>query len=224
MRTSRWSIATASRRTLERRLLFRHAAPAFVLYGVASTELAAAEGSIGLNRGMAELASGPSQRLLRSVMNHRLLASGPRELPPLSTTWRRHVAANLNRCCRERTQVTVRRKIAMPPTSAPRAVHSHACLRVGEGVRVVPECAAGAVATGARRPMPRRFVVLGAARRRWMPASGLLQSGTPATQSPWVCARFMGRQPPEHADGREFFREAIASGRPMQAFAEAARS
>jgi len=60
MRTSRWSIATASRADTGTTLLFRHAAPAFVLLrrGVDGAGQRA-EGSHRPERGMAELASGP---------------------------------------------------------------------------------------------------------------------------------------------------------------------
>ena len=55
-------------------------------YGVASTELGSGlKDPIGLNRGMAELASGPEvSGYFDRVMNHRLLASGRVSYHPLS--------------------------------------------------------------------------------------------------------------------------------------------
>ena len=199
-------------------------------YGVASMELGSGfMDPVGLNRGMAELASGPEiSGYFDRVMNHRLLASGRVSYHPLSNYFgdTDGVGEFESLLSGERTMVKVRRKIvdatcfspAVPSTTKP-------AFTVGEGVRVVaPNALPGLWHLTQGGLMPRRFVVLGAGKTAMDACIWLLQSGTPADAITWVMPRDswvanrLGTQ-----NGPEFFKEAIGGqADQMQAFAEAA--
>jgi len=198
-------------------------------YGVASTELGSGlKDSIGLNRGMAELASGPEvSGYFDRVMNHRLLASGRVSYHPLSNYLGDVDGGGEfeSLLSGERTQVTVRRKIVDATYFSPAVPSTHTpAFAVGEGVRVVtPNALPGLWQLAQGGPMPRRFVVLGAGKTAMDACIWLLQSGTPADAITWVMPRdswVVNRLSTQN--GREFFKEAIGGqADQMQAFAEA---
>jgi NAD(P)-binding Rossmann-like domain len=198
-------------------------------YGVASMELGSGlKDSVGLNRGMAELASGAEvSGYFDRVMNHRLLASGRVSYHPLSN----HLG-EVDGCSviesllsGERTQITVRRKIVDATFFSPTVPSTHTpAFSVGGGVRVLaPNALPGLWQLAQGGPMPRRFVVLGAGKTAMDACTWLLQSGTPADAITWVVPRdswVVNRLSTQN--GPEFFKEAIGSqADQMQAFAEA---
>jgi hypothetical protein len=198
-------------------------------YGVASMELGSGlKDPVGLNRGMAELASGPEvSGYFDRVMNHRLLASGRVSYHPLSNYLADADGGGEfeSLLSGERTRVTVRRKIVDATYFSPAVPSTHTpAFAVGEGVRVVPPNALpGLWQLAQGGPMPRRFVVLGAGKTAMDACIWLLQSGTPADAITWVMPRDswvvnrLGTQ-----NGPEFFNEAIGGqADQMQAFAEA---
>lgn len=201
-------------------------------YGVASMELGSGlKDPVGLNRGMAELASGPEvSGYFDRVMNHRLLASGRVSYYPLSS-YLGDADGGVefeSLLSGERTRVTVRRKIVDATYFSPAVPSTHTpAFAVGAGVRVVPPNTLPGlwhvVHPAKGRPMPRRFVVLGAGKTAMDACIWLLQSGTPADAITWVMPRDswvvnrLGTQ-----NGPEFFNEAIGGqADQMQAFAEA---
>lgn len=205
-------------------------------YGVASMELGSGlKDPVGLNRGLAELASGPEvSGYFDRVMNHRLLASGRVSYHPLSN----HLADSDDGATfesllsGERTQLTVRRKIVDATFFSPEVPSTHRpAFVVGEGVRLVPPNALPGLWQLAQAPqpdvttapMPRRFVVLGGGKTAMDACVWLLQAGTPADAITWVVPRDswvinrLGTQ-----NGPEFFDAAIGGqADQMQAFAEA---
>lgn len=198
-------------------------------YGVASTELGSGlKDPVGLNRGMAELASGPEvSGYFDRVMSHRLLASGRVSYHPLC-----NYLGDLDGggefeslLSGRRTQVTVRRRIVDATYFSPAVPSTHTPdFAVGDGVRVVaPNALPGLWQLAQGEPMPRRFVVLGAGKTAMDVCIWLLQSGTPAEAITWVMPRdswVVNRLSTQN--GAEFFREAIGSqADQMQAFAEA---
>lgn len=198
-------------------------------YGVASMELGSGvKDPVGLNRGMAELASGPEvSGYFDRVMNHRLLASGRVSYHPLSNYVGDADGGGEfeSLLSGERTQVTVRRKIVDATYFSPAVPSTHTlAFEVGADVRVVPPNALpGLWHLAQGGPMPRRFVVLGAGKTAMDVCIWLLQSGTPADAITWVMPRDswvvnrLGTQ-----NGPEFFNEAIGGqADQMQAFAEA---
>jgi len=198
-------------------------------YGVASMELGSGlKDPVGLNRGMAELASGPEvSGYFDRVMNHRLLASGRVSYHPLSNYLGDADGGGEfeSLLSGARTQVTVRRKIVDATYFSPAVPSTHTpAFAVGEGVHIVaPNALPGLWQLAHGRPMPRRFVVLGAGKTAMDACVWLLQSGTPADAITWVMSRDswvvnrLGTQ-----NGPEFFKEAIGGqADQMQAFAEA---
>jgi hypothetical protein len=198
-------------------------------YGVASMELGSGlKDPVGLNRGMAELASGPEVTgYFDRVMNHRLLASGRVSYHPLSNyLGDADGGGELESLLSgERTQVTVRRKIVDATYFSPAVPSTHTpAFDVGAGARVVsPNALPGLWQLAQGGPTPRRFVVLGAGKTAMDACIWLLQSGAPAEAITWVMPRDswvvnrLGTQ-----NGPEFFKEAIGGqADQMQAFAEA---
>ena len=198
-------------------------------YGVASTELGSGmKDPIGLNRGMAELASGPEvSGYFERVMNHRLLASGRVSYHPLSNYLGDADGGGRfeSLLSGERTHVTVRRRIVDATFFSPTVPSTHTpAFAVGDGARVVaPNALPGLWHLAQGAPMPRRFVVLGAGKTAMDACIWLMQSGTPADAITWVVPRdswVVNRMSTQN--GPEFFDEAIGSqADQMQAFAEA---
>jgi hypothetical protein len=198
-------------------------------YGVASMELGSGlKDPVGLNRGMAELASGPEvSGYFDRVMNHRLLASGRVSYHPLCN-YLGDVSAGgefESLLSGERTQVAVRRKVVDATFFSPNVPSTHKpAFEVGEGVRLVaPNGLPGIWHLSQGGPMPRRFVVLGAGKTAMDTCIWLLQSGAPADAITWVMPRdswVVNRLSTQN--GPEFFKEAIGGqADQMQAFAEA---
>ena len=137
-------------------------------YGVASMELGSGlKDPVGLNRGMAELASGPEvSGYFDRVMNHRLLASGRVSYHPLCNYLGDADGGSLfeSLLSGERTRLMVRRKIVDATFFSPSVPSTHTpAFDIGEGVRVVaPNALPGLWQLALGAPMPRRFVVLGA--------------------------------------------------------------
>ena len=198
-------------------------------YGVASMELGSGlKDPVGLNRGMAELASGPEvSGYFERVMNHRLLASGRVSYHPLSNVLGEVEggAEFESLLSGERTRVTVRRRIVEATFFSPAVPSTHTpAFAVAPGVRLVPPNALPGLwqlAAGGTRP--RRFVVLGGGKTAMDACLWLQQSGTPAEAITWVVPRDswvvnrLGTQ-----NGPEFFHEAIGGqADQMQAVAEA---
>lgn len=198
-------------------------------YGVASMELGSGlKDPIGLNRGMAELASGPEvSGYFERVMNHRLLASGRVSYHPLSNYLGDADGGGAfeSLLSGERTQVTVRRKIVDATYFSPTVPSTHTpAFTVGDGVRVVaPNSLPGLWHLAQGAPTPRRFVVLGAGKTAMDTCIWLIESGTPAEAITWVVPRdswVVNRLTTQN--GPEFFSEAVGSqADQMQAFAEA---
>jgi len=133
-------------------------------YGANSLELGSGrKDTIGLNKGLYELASGPEISGYFERVMHGLLASGRVSYHPLCNWLGEGEFESL--LSGARTGIEVRRKVvdaryyspAVPATHKPR-------FAVSEGVRVVPPGALPGLwqALQAGAPAPRRFVVLGA--------------------------------------------------------------
>ncbi len=198
-------------------------------YGVASMELGSGLlDPVGLNRGMAELASGAEVcGYFDRVMNHRLLPSGRVAYHPLCNYLgdREGGGEFESLVSGERTLLTVRRKIVDARFFSPAVPSTHTrAFTVAGGARVVPPNALPGLWQLQREgPLPRRFVVLGAGKTAMDACIWLLQSGTPADAITWVVPRDswvvnrLGTQ-----NGPAFFHEAIGGqADQMQAFAEA---
>lgn len=198
-------------------------------YGVPSTELGSGRTDpVGLNRGMAELASGAEVcAYFDRVMNHRLLASGRVSYHPLSNHLGEsdggHVVESL--LSGRRTALRVRRKVVDATYFSPQVPATHTPgFAVAEGVRVVPPNALPGLWQQAQGGAgPRRFVVLGAGKTAMDTCVWLLQSGAPPEAITWVVPRdswLINRLGTQNAPG--FFHEAIGGqADQMQAFAEA---
>lgn len=198
-------------------------------YGVASMELGSGlKDPIGLNRGLAELASGPEVNgYFDRVMNHRLLASGRVAFHPLSNCLgdADGVAEVESLLSGERTRITVRRKIVDATFFSPEVPATHKPqFAVAEGVRLVtPNALPGLWHLTQGQALPRRFVVLGAGKTAMDACTWLLQSGTPAEAITWVMPRdswVINRLTTQN--GPDFFEQAVGGqADQMQAFAEA---
>ncbi len=198
-------------------------------YGVASMELGSGlKDPIGLNQGLAELASGPEvSGYFDRVMNHRLLASGRVSYHPLSNYLDDADGGGEfeSLVSGERTRVTVRRRVVDATFFSPAVPSTHTpAVARGEGVRMVPPNALpGLWRMVQAGPLPRRFVVLGAGKTAMDTCIWLLQSGAPAEAITWVMPRdswVVNRLTTQN--GPEFFKEAIGGqADQMQAFAEA---
>ena len=197
-------------------------------YGVNSMELGSGrKDSHGLNAGMYELASGPEiSGYFDRVMNQRLLPSGRVSYHPLSN----HLSDGLveSLLSGRQTQFKVRRKTVdaryysppVPSTHVPR-------FSVADGVDLVPPNALPGLWARSQgpqaRPLPKRFVVLGAGKTAMDACIWLLQSGAEPSSIHWVVPRdswLVNRITTQN--GPEFFHEAIGGQlRQMTALAEA---
>ncbi len=201
-------------------------------YGVNSMELGSGrKDTHGLNAGLYELASGAEIcGYFDRVMTQRLLPSGRVRYLPLSN----HLGGGLvqSLLSGRQTQVNVRRKTVdaryysppVPSTHVPR-------FRVAEGVDLVPPNALPGLwarsqpspAHPQARPLPRRFVVLGAGKTAMDTCIWLLQSGAEPDDIQWVVPRdswLINRVTTQN--GPEFFFDAIGGQvRQMTAVAQA---
>ncbi|MCJ0763673.1 NAD(P)-binding protein [Variovorax terrae] len=194
-------------------------------YGVNSMELGSGRiDTLGLNQGMAELASGPEiSGYFDQVMRHRLLPSGRVRYHPLCDYLGEGRFESL--LSGEHTQVRVRGKVvdaryyspSVPSTHKPR-------FAVGEGARMIPPNALpGLASTCGAGEVPRRFVVLGAGKTAMDTCIWLVQSGASPDAITWVVPRdswLINRATTQN--GPAFFHEAIGNqADQMEAFAQA---
>lgn len=194
-------------------------------YGVNSLPLGSGlKDTIGLNQGLAELASGPEiSGYFDRVMNQRLLPSGRVRYFPLCNYMGDGEFESLLSGARSR--VNVRRKVVDATYYSPAVPSTHARrFAVGSGVRVVaPNALPGLWQMAQAAPPPRRFVVLGAGKTAMDTCVWLLQRGTPPDAIQWVVPRdswVVNRVTTQNAP--EFFDAAIGSqADQMAAFAEA---
>ena len=195
-------------------------------YGVNSMPLGSGRrDTIGLNRGMYELASGAEVAgYFDRVMNQRLLPSGRVSYHPLSNVLEDGSFESL--LSGRRTQVRVRRKTVDCTYFSPQVPATHTPrFEVGAGVRLVPPNALPGLWQSVERgaPAPRRFVVLGAGKTAMDTCVWLQQCGAPAEAIQWVLPRDswlvnrVGTQ-----NGPEFFFEAVGGqADQLEAFAKA---
>jgi hypothetical protein len=194
-------------------------------YGVNSLQLGSGRiDQAGLNKGLAELASGPEiSSYFEQVMKHLLLPSGRVSYHPLCNyLGDNHFESLLSG---ERTQVTVRRKVVdatyysphVPSTHTPRFV-------VSEGVKLVPPNALPGLGNASNpEDVPKRFAVLGAGKTAMDACIWLIQSGAAPDAITWVVPRdswIINRVTTQSGD--DFFHEAIGSqADQMEAFGSA---
>lgn len=198
-------------------------------YGVNSMALGSGRtDTIGLNKGLYELASGPEiSGYFDRVMKHKLLPSGRVAYHPMCNYLGNGEFESL--LSGVRTRVSVRKKVvdaaylgpAVPSTHTPRFV-------VAPGVRLLPPNALPQLWQGPHHGQPpggqpRQFVIVGAGKTAMDAGIWLLNAGAHPDAIQWVVPRdswLINRittQP-----GAEFFKESIGSqADQMQAFAEA---
>jgi hypothetical protein len=194
-------------------------------YGVNSTELGSRrKDTIGLNKGLYELASGPElSGYFDGVMNHKLLPSGRVAYHPMCNYLGEGEFESL--LSGERTRVTVRKKVvdaayfgpAVPSTHTPR-------FEVAPGVRLVPPNALPKLwHTQNVGGLPREFVVVGAGKTAMDAVVWLIHAGAKPEAIQWVVPRdswLVNRITTQPA--MEFFNEAIGGqADQMAAFAQA---
>jgi hypothetical protein len=195
-------------------------------YGVNSTPLGSGRrDTIGLNRGLYELASGAEVvGYFDRVMNQRLLPSGRVSHHPLSNVLEDGSFESL--LSGRRTEARVRRKTVDCTYFSPQVPATHTPrFEVGTGVRLVPPNALPGLWQSVERgaPAPRRFVVLGAGKTAMDTCVWLQQCGAPPEAIQWVMPRDswlinrVGTQ-----SGPEFFFEAVGGqADQLEAFAKA---
>ena len=198
-------------------------------YGVNSMELGSRrKDTIGLNKGLYELASGPEvSGYFDRVMNHKLLPSGRVAYHPMCNYLGEGRFESL--LSGQRTQVSVRKKVvdaaylgpSVPSTHTPR-------FQVAPGVRRVPPNALPQWWHGQQQGQhnsapPRRFVIVGAGKTAMDAGVWLINAGADPEAIQWVMPRdswLVNRITTQPAP--EFFKEAIGGqADQMQAFAQA---
>lgn len=194
-------------------------------YGVNSLELGSGlKDTVGLNKGLAELASGPEvSGYFDRVMKQRLLPSGRVRYLPLCN----HLGDGLveSLLSGARTQVKVHRKFVDAAYFSPTVPATHTPrFEVGAGVRLVaPNALPGLWHHTQAHGMARRFVVIGAGKTAMDACIWLLQSGADPGAIQWVVPRdswLVNRLTTQN--GAEFFEAAIGSqALQMEAFATA---
>jgi hypothetical protein len=194
-------------------------------YGVNSLELGSGrKDTIGLNRGLYELASGAEvSGYFDRVMNHRLLPSGRVRYFPLCNYLGDGRFESL--LSGAGTRVTVRKKLVDATYYSPSVPSTHQPrFERAPGVRMVaPNALPGLWRGSQHAPCPRRFVVLGAGKTAMDTCVWLIQSGADpdgitwvVPRDPWVTNRVTTQ------NGPEFFREVIGGqADQMEAFAQA---
>ena len=195
-------------------------------YGVNSMPLGSGRrDTIGLNRGLYELASGAEVvGYFDRVMNQRLLPSGRVSYYPLSNVLEDGSFESL--LSGRLTQVRVRRKTVdctyfspqIPATHTPR-------FEVGTGMRLLPPNALPGLWQSVERgaPAPRQFVVIGGGKTGMDTCVWLQQCGAPPEAIQWVVPRdswLTNRVVTQN--GPEFFFEAVGGqADQLEAFAKA---
>lgn len=160
-------------------------------YGVNSMELGSRrKDTIGLNKGLYELASGPEiSGYFDRVMNHKLLPSGRVAYRPMCNHLGDGEFESL--LSGERTRVRVRRKVVDATCFSPSIPSTHTPrFEVAPGLRLVPPNALPRLWDDQRQgSLPRRFVVIGAGKTAMDAAIWLIQSGASPDAIQWVMPR-----------------------------------
>jgi NAD(P)-binding Rossmann-like domain len=198
-------------------------------YGVNSMELGSGRtDSMGFNKGLYELASGPEVvGYFDRVMNHKLLPSGRVSYFPMCNylgelDGQHQFEAILSGT---RHSVTVRKKLVDATYNSPSVPATHTRrFAVAPGVRVVPpNTLPGLWQSAATHALPRQFVVIGAGKTAMDAATWLLGAGAPADAIHWVKPRdawLINRVTTQ--PGLAFFKQAIGGqAHQMEAFAQA---
>ena len=197
-------------------------------YGVNSMELGTRRtDTVGLNKGLYELASGPEiSGYYDRVMNHKLLPSGRVSYHPMCNYLGDGSFESI--LSGTRTQVSVRKKVVDATYGSPSVPSTHTPrFEVAPGVRLVPPNALPALWHGQQQPgggeLPRRFVIIGAGKTAMDAAVWLINAGASPDAIQWVVPRdswLINRittQP-----GMEFFNQAIGGqADQFEAFAQA---
>lgn len=186
-------------------------------YGVSSLELGTGrKDTVGLNRGLYELASGAEVRgYYDRVLASRLLPTGRVSYHPMSEYEGRADAGGGQHRFRSllsgaTTGVRVRRKVVDATYLSPSVPATHVPgFTVADGVRLVPPGALPGLGTGPG-PLPERFVVLGGGKTAMDTCVWLLQSGADPACVTWVVPRdsWLIRRVTTQP-GAEFFSETI---------------
>lgn len=181
-------------------------------YGVNSMELGSRrKDTIGLNKGLYELASGPEiSGYYDRVMNHKLLPSGRVAYHPMCNHLGDSEFESL--LSGERTRVRVRKKVVDATCFSPSIPSTHTPrFEVAPGVRLVPPNALPRLWADQRGgSLPRRFVVVGAGKTAMDAAIWLIQAGASPEAIQWVMPRdswLVNRITTQPAE--EFFNEVI---------------
>jgi hypothetical protein len=192
-------------------------------YGVNSMELGARrKDTIGVNKGLFELASGPEvSGYFDRVMNLKLLPSGRVSYFPMSNYLGDGMFESV--LSGEKTQVTIRKRLVDAYYASPNVPATHTPkFIVSAGVQMV---APGALVHlwQSKSPKPNKFMIIGAGKTAMDVGVWLLNSGANANDIQWVMPRdswLINRaniQP-----GMEFFEAAIGGqAAQMEAFASA---
>ena len=195
-------------------------------YGVNSMPLGTnRKDSVGVNKGLYELASGPEvSGYFDNVMRQKLLPSGRVRYFPMSDY--KGDGRFVSLLSGEETQVNVRQKTVdgtfygttVPSTHTPR-------YKVAEGVRLItPNALPQLWLQRAGQSAPRRFCILGAGKTAMDAGVWLLRNGAPAESIQWAVPRDAWLQNRlQTQPGLEFFNDSIGGeADKMAAFAEAA--
>jgi NAD(P)-binding Rossmann-like domain len=196
-------------------------------YGVNSMELGSRrKDTIGLNRGLYELASGPEvSGYFDRVMNHKLLPSARVAYHPMCNWLGDGEFESL--LSGVRTRVRLRRKVVDASYFSPSVPSTHTPrFQVAPGVRLVPPNALPQLwhtqqPGGQPSTLPRHFVIVGAGKTAMDAAVWLIQAGASPDAVQWVMPRdswLVNRVTTQPAP--EFFTEAIGGqADQMEAFA-----
>lgn len=160
-------------------------------YGVNSLELGSGRtDELGLNRGLAELASGPEiSGYYDRVMTTRLLPTGRVRYLPLSEVAPGGTPRVRSLLSGAETEVVVRRKTVDATYGSPSVPSTHARRFTSDpGVRVVPPGALPRLWAD-DVPAPVRFAVLGAGKTAMDTCLWLVQSGADPDSITWVVPR-----------------------------------
>ncbi len=194
-------------------------------YGVNSTELGARRlDTIGPNKGMHELASGPEvSGYFDRVMNQTLLPSGRVAYFPMSNYLGDKQFESI--LSGARTQVVVRKKVVDATYYSPSVPSTHTPkFKVADGVRLVPPNALPALGLAPRAgTAPKQFVIVGAGKTAMDVGVWLINAGASPDSIAWVMPRdawLINRITTQPSP--EFFKYSIGSqADQMEAFAAA---
>lgn len=194
-------------------------------YGVNSMELGSRRiDSVGLNKGLYELASGPEiSAYFDRAMNQKLLPSGRVSYHPMCNYVGDGQFESI--LSGERTQVRVRKKLVDATYFSPSVPLTHTPrFEVQAGVRLVPPNALPALWHGQREGgLPKRFVIVGAGKTAMDAGIWLINAGAHPDSVQWVVPRdswLVNRLTTQSAP--EFFKESIGGqADQMEAFAKA---